>query len=464
MISEFLNSNNVNRTLSEVLTGAGHLTWASPGKTLTINTGQAFTGNTTAANTGIISIGDGGNVGGPIISNSTVIFSQTTNKTFNNALGGTGIFTKNSNTIMVLTGANTFSGTFQNLAGTLQLGDGTNTVSMGTGNILNNGAVISNKNGPLTISGVISGTGTFAKQNLDVTILSANNTYTGTTTIIAGILQIGDGGASGGISGPIVNNANLVFDRSGTYSSAIPSGAGTTRIVSGTYAMGSGGDNFMNATTGTMTVEAGATFSASANGILELGHSNYTLNGNANITFQSFFRMVFNGNFFFNAVGGGTFTRNASSGGSNFLPNVMNFTTNGGARCNWVINTQANSSTTITFNIALGTDLTSDFLVSGSSGMNGSSPVVKSGLGRLQFSTSNSYSGTTTINAGTLIISNTTGLGNGATSINSGGTLTYTVSTTGTRTVTVNAGGVVNRGGFAHTGTTFVNNGGTINP
>jgi hypothetical protein len=39
----------------------------------------------------------------------------------------------------------------------------------------------------------------------------------------------------------------------------------------------------------------------------------------------------------------------------------------------------------------------------------------------------------------------------------SGATLTYAVNTTGARTVTVNTGGVVNLGGFAHTGTTFVN-------
>lgn len=89
--------------------------------------------------------------------------------------------------------------------------------------------------------------------------------------------------------------------------------------------------------------------------------------------------------------------------------------------------------------------------------------VLKIGAGTLTLSGANTYTGTTTVNGGTLLISGATALGTGAGTVNSGGTLTYSVNTTGTRTVIVNTGGVINKGGFTHTGTTFVNAGGTIN-
>lgn len=80
-------------------------------------------------------------------------------------------------------------------------------------------------------------------------------------------------------------------------------------------------------------------------------------------------------------------------------------------------------------------------------------------------STQSINNGTVNVKACTLVIASDASLGGSTVvTVNSGGTLTYTANTTGTRTVTVNAGGTVNKGGFAHTGTTFVNNGGTINP
>ena len=50
-----------------------------------------------------------------------------------------------------------------------------------------------------------AGTGTFT--------LSGTNTYTGGTTISAGTLQIGNGGNSGSVSGDIIDNGLLAFNR-----------------------------------------------------------------------------------------------------------------------------------------------------------------------------------------------------------------------------------------------------------
>ena len=49
------------------------------------------------------------------------------------------------------------------------------------------------------------------------TILAANNTYTGTTTIAAGTLQVGNGGTLGSLgTGAVVNAGVLRFNRSNT--------------------------------------------------------------------------------------------------------------------------------------------------------------------------------------------------------------------------------------------------------
>jgi autotransporter-associated beta strand protein len=54
-------------------------------------------------------------------------------------------------------------------------------------------------------------------------VLTGTNTYLGNTTISAGTLQIGNGGTSGSIVGNVLDDANLVFNRSDsvTFSGAI---------------------------------------------------------------------------------------------------------------------------------------------------------------------------------------------------------------------------------------------------
>jgi autotransporter-associated beta strand protein len=130
---------------------------------------------------------------------------------------------KKTGATLILIGANTYSGPTTISAGALQLGDvnaansslGTGTITVsGTGTLAVNlptgstfgrnvslaaaGATFKTiQSGTTTISGVISGTGGVVEAGAGTTILSAANTYTGPTTISAGTLEV-DGSLAAG--------------------------------------------------------------------------------------------------------------------------------------------------------------------------------------------------------------------------------------------------------------------------
>jgi autotransporter-associated beta strand protein len=108
-----------------------------------------------------------------------------------------------------------------------------------------------------TMSGVITDgaqPGGIVKTANGSLILTANNTYTGGTTINFGTLQLGNGGTTGSILGNVLNNAVFAINRSDTYS--------FDGVISGTGAFRQNGDGrtILTATstyTGATTVNAG---------------------------------------------------------------------------------------------------------------------------------------------------------------------------------------------------------------
>lgn len=93
------------------------------------------------------------------------------------------------------------------------------------------GGVINPYGHTVTLCGVISGPGGLTvNDSTGKGKLILTNTYTGGTTITSGTLQLGKGGKSGSITGDVVDNAKLVFDRSDTYTfSGVISGTGSAK-------------------------------------------------------------------------------------------------------------------------------------------------------------------------------------------------------------------------------------------
>ncbi len=151
-------------------------------------------------------------------------------------------------------------------AGTLQIGNGGASGTLTASKVQfvdgTNSRVVFDHTDTTTFTTPITGNGTVEKFNTGTTIFTGVNTYTGLTTINAGTLQIGNGGAFGSIFGDVVNNGTLRFNRSDTvfYDGVISqtglleqSGTGTlvlrgantytggTLISAGTLQVGEGG-------------------------------------------------------------------------------------------------------------------------------------------------------------------------------------------------------------------------------
>jgi autotransporter-associated beta strand protein/T5SS/PEP-CTERM-associated repeat protein len=110
---------------------------------------------------------------------------------------------------------------------TLNLGTGGLAGAIVTPTIANDGQIVANFTDALTLGANISGAGTLSKAGSGTLILTGTNTYTGGTTITGGTLQLGNGGASGSITGNVLDNGTFAINRSDTFAfGGVISGSG----------------------------------------------------------------------------------------------------------------------------------------------------------------------------------------------------------------------------------------------
>ena len=169
----------------------------------------------------------------------------------------TGTFTQSGGTNMVtsvfwLAG----TGTYNLTGGALSLPgiQGTGTLNLGGGTLVANAAFctaqpltltgsggngnINTGNYPITLSGLLSGPGGLNLLGAGALTLTASDTYTGSTAISAGTLQVGNGGSGEFLASPSVslgNSAALVFDHADvlTYSGVISGSGNLTQTGAG---------------------------------------------------------------------------------------------------------------------------------------------------------------------------------------------------------------------------------------
>ena len=165
-------------------------------------TGPSFTGTTRTINWGAKG-------GGFEIADPTNVFTVSQNLTGGGPLAMIGPGT------LVMTGSNTYVGGTTITGGTLQLGSGGPSGNI-IGDVTNDGKLVFDRTGKQTFGGVITGSGSVEQKGFGTTVLTANSTYEGGTTITNGELQLGNGGTSGSIKGDVLNNGELRFKRSDT--------------------------------------------------------------------------------------------------------------------------------------------------------------------------------------------------------------------------------------------------------
>jgi fibronectin-binding autotransporter adhesin len=433
--------------------------------------GGALGGNTDIAAGQVLAISETGvaSYAGAIANAGTMAMSGTGSSTLSGVISGAGGVSVTGSGSMVLSGNNTFSGGISIASGTLQIGAGGGAGTIGSGAIANNGTLVVNRTGQLTLSNQISGTGSVVKQGAGTLSLSGSNSYTGGSTLSAGTLVLENANAlaaSGTISfggGTLQYGTGITTDLSSRFSSA----------ASQSYAVNTNGNNITFA--GALTSSSG-TLVKSGNGTLTLsGNNTYTggttvsagvLRGTGNSTLGNGGSITVNSGAALELLGTGTFARPISLSGTGLsgtgaLRNISGNKTISGAITLVGDTTIHSVSDTLTFDVASGSAFSGTYnltfggdgniIVSDVIGTNSGS-LTKVGNGTLTFNSNavNTYTGATTIQSGTILIARNVAISNLSDLNVSGGTLnlgTFTQSFFN-KNVTLTSGSIIATTGY----------------
>ena len=226
-------ADNTSTTLSGVVSGTGSLVKAGSGS-LALTGANTYTGGTTVAQGTLI--GNTSSLQGNIQNGGVVEFNQGSTGTYAGVMTGTGSLVKSGGGALTLSGANTYSG-----GTTIAVGLLVGSTSSLQGNILNNSALQFDQAADGTYAGVISGTGTLAKSGAGTLTLTASHTFTGGTSIDAGVLRAGATNVFSSGS-TIVIAPGATFDLGG-FSQTVGGLSGNGAISLGTATLTTGANN-----------------------------------------------------------------------------------------------------------------------------------------------------------------------------------------------------------------------------
>ncbi|MBS0631963.1 MAG: autotransporter-associated beta strand repeat-containing protein [Verrucomicrobia bacterium] len=304
-------------TFAGVLQGAGNLTKSGSGS-LTLTGANTYTGNT-VVNNGTLTVGAGGALGGGSLavnggtlnfkngsqsvsslsgsggavnleSGTTLTDNTTATATFAGLITGEGNLLKSGNGTLILSGANTYTGSTTVAGGMLTVsansaaGTGALTVNSGVVNLNNATQSVASLNGTGgtvnlgaghtlvtttgaidTFAGILEGTGSLQMAGTGTLELTGANTYTGTTTLAKGILSVGSGSALGNTGEITFAGGTLRFNSGNTndYSGRIADSSASIKLD----------------TNGQSVVFAGNLAGSNVGGLAKLGIGTLTLTG-----------------------------------------------------------------------------------------------------------------------------------------------------------------------------------------
>jgi filamentous hemagglutinin family protein len=439
-------------TFNGIISGAGGIDKQIVATTLTLNGANNYTGSTTitggtiqlgianALPTSTTLLGTGtlelngfsqtlaNMTGGNTITNSsgtaaTLTLNNAGSNTFSGVMSGNLSFVKNGAGTLAISSASTYSGSTAINNGTLQL-QGSDLLPSTTAVTLAGGTVLDLNNNDLTIgslsgsgnvttgggnlttggnnssttySGIISDGGDLIKEGTGTFTLTGNNNYTGSTVINAGTLRMGIANALPSTTAVgIANVAGATLDLNNfDQTIAILALGGTT---GGNVTLGSA----------TLTLNSAASFSyggviSGTGGIIKQGAGTQTFTNAQTYTGST-------------VINGGTL----QLGTNNVFSNTSAVTIANAAGATLDLNGFNDTINVIsggggvggTISLGAGTLTTGDSTSNTFAGViSGTGNIVKQGTGTWTLSGNNTYSGLTTINAGTLNAASATALG-----------------------------------------------------
>ncbi|CAM4286055.1 Autotransporter domain-containing protein [Bordetella tumbae] len=470
-------------TFDRLISGDGSVTQQGPGITI-LTDANSYTGGTTISG-GTLQLGDGtvaaGGIVGDVTNNGKLAFNRANAVTFDGAISGSGSVTQLGAGTTTLTGNNSYRGGTIISNGAIAittdsaLGDAGGSLTLDGGELdLNSGIdlsptraiAITSRNGTIvtaggttsTVSQAISGDGTLLKNGGGTLTLTGNNVYQG-TTIAGGKLQLGNGGTTGNITGGVLNNSILVFNRSDNVAfgnaisgigEVVQEGSGTitltgantyhggTRISSGAIAIDA--DGVLGDAAGAVMLDGGTLqltsgIDLAATRAIDVTARNGTIATAAGTT--STVVQEIKGAGALTKSGAGTLTLsgdNQYKGGTTIAGGTLQVG-NGGSTGHIKGNVDINAGTVLALNRS------DDAFVLGGV-ISGDGLVVQQGTGTSTLTGVNTYTGGTSINAGTLSVAADDNLGaaSGGLTFN-GGTLLNTAGFTTARDISLSAGG-----------------------
>lgn len=212
-------------TINSTIAGSGGLDKTDLG-TLVLNGNNSYSGGTTVS-VGVLQVSNDHNLGSAgtgitlnggtfrygsgfdtsrawtLGDNGGTIDTNGSSVSLLSAVGGSGNLTKAGDGTLTLTQDSSYQGNTLIQKGTLQLGNGGGGGSV-TGNILNLGDLVVNRDNTLALNGIIAGPGNFIQRGSGTTVLNGINTWSGYTLVENGTLL------AGGISRLSANSSHIV--------------------------------------------------------------------------------------------------------------------------------------------------------------------------------------------------------------------------------------------------------------